>query len=136
MVPGALDYAKLEKYLERIEVGQDQHLLRQGDLSDDLFFIESGQVSVLIEIAEGETLRLRKMGPGTVVGELGMYLNQARTASVVTKEPTVVYRLTRKSLDIMEEKNPQTAAVFHRFMVRLLAKRLINTDETLQALLA
>ena len=136
MVPGALDYAKLVKYLERIEVDQSQHLLRQGDLSDDLFFIESGQISVIIEIAEGETLRLRKMGPGTVVGELGLYLNQARTASVVTKEPSVVYRLTRKSLDIMEENNPQTAATFHRFMVRLLANRLINTDETLKALLA
>ena len=62
LVPGALDYVKLEKYLERIEVAQGQYLLRQGDFSDDLFFIESGHVSVRIEIAENETLRLRKNG--------------------------------------------------------------------------
>ncbi|MBI9085005.1 MAG: SLC26A/SulP transporter family protein [Desulfobacterales bacterium] len=135
LVPGVLDYAKLEKYLERVEVPEDHHLLRQGDLSEDLFFIESGQVSVRIEVAGGEILRLRKMGAGTVVGELGLYLNQARTASVVTREPSVVYRLTRKSLETMEEKNPQTAAVFHRFMVRFLAQRLINTDNTLKTLL-
>ena len=75
------------------------------------------------------------MNAGTVVGELGMYLDQARTASVVTKEPTVVYRLTRDALAAMEAHNPQTAATFHRFMVRFLAERLINTDRTLKTLL-
>ena len=135
LVPGVLDFAKLEKYLQRAEVPEDHLLLRQGDLSEDLFFIESGQVSVRIEVAGGETLRLRKMGAGTVVGELGLYLNQARTASVVTREPSVVYRLTRKSLETMEERNPQTAATFHRFMVRFLADRLINTDNTLKTIL-
>jgi SulP family sulfate permease len=75
------------------------------------------------------------MGAGTVVGELGMYLNQERTASVITREPSVVYRLTRKSLETMEEKNPQTAGTFHRFMVRFLAQRLLDTDKSIKMLL-
>ena len=135
LVPGTLDYDKLEKYLERSEVPKGHYLIRHGDPSDDLYFIESGQVTVLIELASGETIRMRKMGAGTVVGELGMYLNQARTASVVTEEPSVIYRLSREALETMEENNPQTAATFHRFMVQFLAERLINTDKTLKTLL-
>lgn len=135
LVPGTLDYSKLEKYLERSEVPKGHYLIRYGDPSDDLYFIESGQVTVLMELASGETIRIRKMGAGTVVGELGMYLNQARTASVVTEEPSVIYRLSREALGTMEEKNPQTAATFHRFMVQFLAERLINTDKTLKTLL-
>ncbi len=134
LVPGTLDYAKLEKYLERSELPKGHRLINAGDPSDDLFFIESGQVSVLMTLEGGETIRMRKMGDGTVVGELGLYLNQPRTASVVTEEPSVVYRLSRKALETMEEKNPQTAATFHRFMTQLLAERLINTDKTLKTL--
>ena len=135
LVPGGLDYVKFEKYLERIELPVDHYLIRQGSNSDDLYFIESGLVSVFIEIENGETIRIRKMGAGTVVGELGMYLNQDRTASVVTREPTVVYRLTKKSLQAMEEKNPQTAGTFHSFMVRFLAQRLLDTDKSIKMLI-
>lgn len=135
LVPGTLDYAKLSKYLERSEVQKGHYLMRQGDPADELYFIEYGQVTVLIELESGETIRIRKMGAGTVVGELGLYLNQTRTASVVTEEPSVIYRLSRESLKTMEEKNPQTAAAFHRFMVQLLSQRLINTDKTLKVLL-
>lgn len=135
IVPGVLDYAKFEKYLERFEFPADHYLIRQGSNSDDLYFIESGLVSVFIEIEDGESIRIRKMGAGTVVGELGMYLNQERTASVITREPSVVYRLTKKSLETMEEKNPQTAGTFHRFMVRFLAQRLLDTDKSIKMLL-
>ncbi len=135
LFPGTLDFSKLEKYLERSEVPKGHYLIHYGDPSDDLYFIESGQVTVLMEIEGGETIRIRKMGDGTVVGELGMYLKQTRTASVVTEEPSIVYRLSRKALETMEEKNPQTAAAFHRFMVLFLAEKLINTDKTLKTLL-
>lgn len=135
LVPGTLDYSKMEKYLERSEVPKGHYLIRYGDPSDNLYFIESGQVTVLIELASGETIRMRKMGAGTVVGELGLYLKLARTASVVTDEASVIYRLSREALKTMEEKNTQTAATFHRFMVQFLAERLINTDKTLKTLL-
>jgi len=135
LFPGALEYDKLANYLERSEAPKGSYLIRQGDPADDLYFIESGKVTVLIELESGDTLRLRKMGAGTVVGELGLYLSQVRTASVVADEPSVIYRLSGEALKTMEEKNPRTAAAFHQFMVRLLAKRLINTDETLKVLL-
>jgi len=80
-------------------------------------------------------VRLRTMGAGTVVGEMGLYLQQARSASVVADAPTVVHRLTAEALDRMEHSDPAAAAALHRFMAHLLAERLANTNKTLQALL-
>jgi SulP family sulfate permease len=135
LIPGVIEWAKLEKYLQRKEMAEGVKLIRQGDHSNELYFIESGHVSVSITTSDGESLRVRKMGAGTVVGELGLYLNQTRTASVETKAPSVVYCLTREAMMSMEDNNPQTASAFHRFMVQLLAQRLIDTDNTLKMLL-
>ena len=74
------------------------------------------------------------MEAGTVVGEIGLYLDQPRLASVVTEEPCVIYRLSDVALQKMEKENPVLAAAFHEFMVRVLAERVTQQNRTLRAL--
>lgn len=126
---------KLSSYLERLSVAAGQRIIQQGATAADLYFIESGQVTVRVELDNGHSTRLRTMGPGTVVGEIGLYLRQVRTASVVADEPSVVHRLSDEALKRMERNDPHTAAALHRFMVHMLAERVANTNKTLQALL-
>lgn len=135
IAPGALDFAKFAPYLERREAPAGEMIIKQGNPSEDLYFLESGAVTVLLGLEHGDPVRLRKMGPGTVVGELGMYLALPRTASVITDVPSVLYRLSRESLLAMEAKDPKISSAFHKIMVMLLAQRLISTDQTLKALL-
>jgi SulP family sulfate permease len=136
LFPGSFDYAKLAPYLERMEIPAGKYFIEQGDPSDDMYFIESGRVAVHVKLATGEVLRLRKMGAGNVVGEMGLYLDKKRSASVIADEDAVVYRLSRESLWDMEEEHPATAAAFHQFMVRMLSQRVLDTDETLKVLMA
>jgi SulP family sulfate permease len=75
------------------------------------------------------------MNSGTVVGELGLYLGEARTASIVADEPCVVYRLSREDLNRMQKEKPALASAFNLFMVRLLADRLLDTSQILQSVL-
>jgi SulP family sulfate permease len=75
------------------------------------------------------------MGSGTVVGEIGLYLEMPRTATVVADQPGVVYCLTDAALHKMALEAPALAAAFHHFMVRLLAERLLENNTTLNALL-
>jgi SulP family sulfate permease len=75
------------------------------------------------------------MGGGTVVGEIGLYLNQIRTATVYTTKPGVIYKLSETSLRAMEQNDPDVAAALHHWMVRLLAQRLSDNNQTLEALL-
>jgi len=127
--------AGLLPYLERQEFPAQTHLIVQGDKSCGLYFIESGHVTARLEFSDGRTLRLRTMGPGTVVGEISLFLGGPRTASVVTNEPCVVYGLTPAALARLEQAEPALALAFHRFMVCLLAERLTNSTSTLRSLL-
>jgi len=134
-VPSPLRWDQLSAHLERLSVGAGQCIIQQGATAADLYFIESGQVTVRVELDDGRSVRLRTMGPGTVVGEIGLYLRQVRSASVVADEPTVVHRLTAEALERMERNAPDAAAALHKFIAQMLAERLANTNKTLQALL-
>ena len=132
--PWRIDTGALLSFMERVEFPKNHYLILQGDPASELFFIESGKVKVTIELDNGRTMRIRTMGAGTVVGEIGLYLNQQRLASVVTEEPCTIYRLTIDSLHKMEQENPPLAAAFHEFMVRVLAERITQQNMTLRAL--
>lgn len=121
--------------LERCEVARGDHLLRQGEAADTLYFIESGRVSVYMDLDSGASVRLRTMGGGSIVGELGLYLGGRRNASAVADSDTVAYRLRPETLARIEAEAPELAAGFHRFIARLLAERVVSTNRTLQALL-
>jgi hypothetical protein len=54
---------------------------------------------------------------------------------VIADLPTVAYRLTRTALFEMQENEPELAAAFHEFMVRLLSERLTATLHLLEAVL-
>jgi len=120
--------------LERLEMGQGEYLMKQGDSPGDLYFIESGQATAQLEYPDRPPVRLQTMGGGHVLGELGFYLNQPRTASVIMDEPGVVYRLTRTRLEEMEMEAPDSASLIHRLIVHLLAERVTHLVNTVNAL--
>jgi sulfate permease, SulP family len=131
----SVDSGKLMTYLEPVEVPAAHELIRQGDVCDELFFLESGLVTAQFSRPDGQSVRLRTMGPGTVVGEVTMYLGTVRTASVVTDAPSRLYRLTRKALEEMQHRDPRLAAALHKLFARLLADRLSDALRTMDALM-
>jgi SulP family sulfate permease len=132
--PWKTDTTALLNYVERLEVDQNYPLIRQGDEANELYFIESGKVKVMIGLDNGQSLRVRTMGPGTVVGEIGLYLGQKRVASVLTEEPCIIYRFTADALHQMEQEEPSLASAFHEFMVRVLAERVTQQNRALASL--
>ena len=64
-------------------------LMREGDYSNDLIAIESGTADV---VRDGKLLR--SLGPGDVVGEIGVLERELRTATVVASSPVRLIRLT------------------------------------------
>ncbi|MBK9261868.1 MAG: SLC26A/SulP transporter family protein [Polyangiaceae bacterium] len=117
--------SKFLEYLEKVEAPSGYRIYRQGDVSKDLYLIETGELAAWLELSGGKTKRLRTMGPGTVVGESGLYLGAKRSATVVSVTPAVLYRLSIDSLERITHESPHLAAAFHQFVVRLLAERLV-----------
>ena len=134
-IPNGSGFDDLLAYLSEVAFDAGDTLIRQGDEPGDVFFLEAGDVSVYLRPAIGDTLRIRRTGPGTVLGELGFYLGTPRSASVVADSPGRAYRLTADALARMEQQHPALAAALHRFMADLLAERLLRTTHTLESVL-
>ena len=123
----------LVKCLERVEVPKKKHVIRQGDVSDSMYFLQSGKVHVELALPGGKLLRLKKMGPGTVFGEMGLYTSAPRSASVIATERCVVYRLSVERFQLIQDKAPQLAAAVNRFIVNLLAERVAEENAKTRA---
>jgi len=126
---------KFFNYLEYIEINTGQHLITQGDSSDHIYFIESGMLSVQLQLKDRSESRVTTMQAGTIVGEIGFYLGINRTASVIANQPSRLYRLSNKSYKRMENQDPMLAAALHQWVVKILAERLSDNIKTLEELL-
>jgi SulP family sulfate permease len=122
-------------YLEEHIYQAGDHLLIQGSDSDDILFIEQGRVTVQLELANGKNVRLRSMGPCSVVGEVGNYLGLPRTASVVADGSCIARRITHKTLKKIEKEQPALTVTFHKFMARRLSQKLADSNRMLEAVL-
>jgi len=131
VIGGEFDIEELLSYLERREYDTDHAIIQQGDPPGSLYLLDKGQVTVRLQLADGQTVRLRTMNAGSVVGEMGLYLGQARTASVVTTRPSVIYKLGADRMERMRVEHPDAASAFHHFMAHLLAERLVHANRML-----
>ncbi|MBF0256943.1 MAG: cyclic nucleotide-binding domain-containing protein, partial [Gammaproteobacteria bacterium] len=79
----AAEMARIRELASVHRLGPDTLVFAEGDDSDCLYFIESGQVSVSIQKF---TLRdeIAVLGPGEYFGEMGVLNNGQRAASVTT----------------------------------------------------
>jgi len=126
--PEPLLVPALVRCLERVEAAKKTRLIQQGDASDCMYFLQSGRVHVELALPGGKLLRLKKMGPGTIFGEMGIYANAPRSASVIATERCVVYKLSVERFALIQQKAPQLAAAVNRFVVTLLAERVAEEN--------
>ena len=70
-----------------------------------------------------------------MVGEMGLFLNQPRTATVVVSESSVLYRLSVEAYERMKHMDPELALHLYQWIGRVLATRLTENNSTLQVLL-
>lgn len=124
--------AAIAGHAERIEVEPGEDVYRQGDAGDDLLVIERGELSAYKDV-DGRETRLRAMGPGSIVGEVALYLHQARSGTVRATRPSVLHRLTRAELARIEQCSPERAAQVHRTIATALADRLARATGSAQA---
>ncbi len=134
-LPPSVSIDALMQYFNKQNIEAGHVLLQQGVIPEGLFFIEQGQVTALREQPDCETLRLRTLVGGSVVGELSTYLQNPAVASVVADKPCVVYGLSNAAITEMETKDEPVAMAFHRFVAHLLAEKLDATTRTMETLL-
>jgi SulP family sulfate permease len=135
LLPSTEHLEKFLGYLERQEAQEYHILINQGDAPDCMYFIDSGEVTTRLQISKDNFIRLKSQQGGTMVGEMGLFLNQPRTATVVVSKPSVLYRLSLQAYNRMMQEDPQLAFYLYQWIVRVLSIRIAENNSTLEVLL-
>jgi CRP/FNR family cyclic AMP-dependent transcriptional regulator len=92
-------------------------LINEGDATDSLFILLSGRVKVYSTNAEGREVVITTHGAGEYVGELSLD-GGARSASVMTLEPTTCSVVSGASLRDFIAAHPDFASHLIRKLIR------------------
>jgi CRP/FNR family transcriptional regulator, cyclic AMP receptor protein len=105
-------------------------IVQVGEATDALYIILSGRVKVQISDAQGREVILAIMGPHEYFGEMGLFDDQPRSASVQTLEACEMLRLSKSGfLDCLKEK-PDLSMI----VIRNLVARLREADRKIESL--
>lgn len=121
----------LKSYLQKSALSSKELLVRQGETSDSVYFVESGQISIYLQTGNQHPVRLQTICIGTLIGEIGYCLNIPRTATIVADTDTVVYRLTKSSMQAIQREEPLLAESIKDLMLRVIAERLVTANRQL-----
>ena len=92
----------IAKLAAEVSVPDGKELVREGDFSYDLIAIEEGTAKV----HHGDET-VAELGPGDVVGEMGVLERQQRSASVTATSPMMLVTLTGWDVRKLRKQAPQ-----------------------------
>ena len=92
-----------------VALAAGETLFRQGDEADAVYLVTAGSLGVVQTSPGGASISLRSLGPGELVGELGVLTAGRRTASVVAEGPARLLRVGREGLEALLATAPALA---------------------------
>ncbi len=108
---GALDPEILRDLLDRAEVvaaEAGEVLIRQGEAGDCAYVVLDGTLEVVVETPAG-AVAMASLGPQEVFGEIAVFTDLPRTATVRARTDAALMRLGRADLAAAIAAHPETA---------------------------
>jgi CRP-like cAMP-binding protein len=101
---------ELAAALSELEVEAGATVITLDDYGTAIYFIEQGEADVVPDGGEAD----RGVGPGDVVGEIGLLLTGQRTASVVARTPMRLLSLSGQDFDRIRARVPEVERSLRR----------------------
>jgi CRP-like cAMP-binding protein len=113
------------------EYKEGEVVFRQGDRGNCMFVIQDGEVEAVVQSGANE-LRLRTMGPNEFFGEMALFEQEVRTATIRTLKPSRILSIDKKNFLGGIHEDPSLAyrivqTMSHR--IRDLTDRLARYQE-------
>jgi CRP-like cAMP-binding protein len=106
-----------------------QAVFREGDASDTCYVVREGHARAIRTHADGRTITLATFGPGDIFGELAMFEDERRSATVEAVELTSVVAVLGPDMRRLMSQHPEIATR----LVIALGRRLREMNERLSA---
>ncbi len=113
----ATQLEELASVVQWRNLGDGETLMEQGESASSMFFVCRGSLSVVVQSKTVATL-----GVGEPVGELGLFSEDRRSATVVATSDSLLGMITREDMENLVEEVPGIALRLCRAMSRRLAE--------------
>lgn len=129
---GESELEKLAPYFKRAKFQTGEPVFKEGDGGDYVAFVKNGSVEIKKETEfQGKQIVLAKMGRGSCLGELALFDQRPRSATVEALEDTELLTLDRKSMDKFIEDYPTLGIKVLKGLSRILSLRLRQAADRL-----
>ena len=108
-------------------LGAGEMVFREGDESNTCYIVRSGRARAVREHADGRLLTLAHFGPSDIFGELAMFGDERRSATVETLEETEVIGILGSDMRRLLREHPDISVK----LLSALGHRLRQTNERL-----
>jgi NTE family protein len=119
----------IQSEAEYVDLGSGATLLRQGDISDEVYFVLSGRLHAFSETESGARKILSEIGRGESIGELALFTGEPRSATIVAVRDTLLVKVTRAMIEraIMQDLEIEMS------MMRLVIRRFRHHEREREA---
>jgi CRP/FNR family transcriptional regulator, cyclic AMP receptor protein len=125
LVPG--DLQRIAELAVPREFEPGQVVFREGDSSDTCYIVRSGRARAVREHSDGRVITLATFGPGDIFGELAMFEDERRSATVEALEETTVVAVLGPDMRRLLAEHPDISTR----LVIALGRRLRESNERL-----
>ncbi len=141
MAPHALLHLTLEEarvvvgYMTPRFIPTDTTFIREGDTGDDGFMALLLEGEVIVEsvtVSRTEPLTIRVLGPGSLVGEVGLVDREPRSASCTTSADSLCAILSRDAFEALINQEPRIGSKLLLAIAARLAERLRDNARKLR----
>src|ERR1700737_4235094 len=107
--------------------GAGETVFREGDESDTCYIVRSGHARAVREHSDGRSITLANFGPGDIFGELAMFEDERRSATVEAFDKLEAIAILGGDMRRLLRQHPDIAVK----LVAALGRRLRETNDRL-----
>lgn len=119
--------ALLRSHLQWVELAAGDTLMRQGEPGDAMYLSISGRLRASVRDDGGEERMVREMGRGEIIGEMSLYTDEPRSATVVAIRDSLLVRLHKSKFASLLASSAQMSILLTRQMIKRLTSSVSRT---------
>lgn len=136
---GGLEERSLDRIagmLEEQRVPPGTVICREGEPGRSMYVVGEGEVLVCCAALNGTTVRMVRLGPGEIFGEMTLLDPHPRSATITVEKQATLYALTNRDLYALYHEDLPGYAMLVQNLGRELARRLRRADERICEMVA
>jgi NTE family protein len=106
--------------LEWVEIAGGETLIEQGAPGDAMYISVSGRLRAYVRLEDGSQRMVREMGRGQIIGEMSLYNDAPRSATVIAIRDSVLVRLPKSRFHDLLAQSPQVSLAMTRQIIQRL----------------